>query len=574
MLDSPSIQKIAASLMTLDRHQPQTGPQSQERNPIHASVRPTVRTPNRVLCLKLKELPSSGFKRSHRLDASGSVSMKAVIEAFLKYSPRVQARPVERSSEKLTGAQGVTPHWVFIDIGSTSHLFHGEEGLMKSAMSLARDLGFGVQCAAADTPAGAQAFAIAHHEYICPPGEERERLKQLSLPLLLHLEGLEAWDKPSTVENLTAFFMMLGFKTLADLTRFTSSSLQERWGETGGTLWKRLNAQDRPQISPLLPTEPLEDYVHLDFPVSLVSLLLHQSQRSMDFLFARLQGRRLFAQKLTLILHCEYSKAQHRLEIEPKTPSRNRELFATLLENKLSELDLENPIRDFEMHIVPCPEKSQQLDFFEPRTTDFDKLQTLVSLLGQSSVKPGLYRIEPSVLPEKSWQLVNSAQETQTNETKTRLPMETVGAPKVPASLLSTAKGYAGSVDICSGSLGAAGAEARNAIAPAPRYGESVLRSPRPTRLLKKPLPLSIQELQRLKILSSHPIERLETAWWESDDEDFEGNAESACGRPCGDARSSWQKRDYYFAVSPEGQCLWIYQDLRSEEYFLHGYFD
>ncbi len=469
--------------------------------------------------------------------------MKAVVEAFLKYSPRVQSRPVAPLERGVL--HGNAPHWVFIDIGSTSHLFHGEEGLMRSAMSLARDLGFGVQCAAADTPAGAQAFAMAHHEFISPPGEERERLKELSLPLLLHLEGLEAWTKPSMVENLTAFFMMLGFKTIGDLSRFTAASLQERWGETGGLLWKRLNAQDRPAISPLLPTEPLEDYVHLDFPVSLVSLLLHQTQRSLDFLFARLQGRRLFAQKLTLILHCEYSKAQHKIEIEPKTPSRNRELFATLLENRLSELNLENPIRDFETHVIPCPEKSQQLDFFEPRTSDFDKLQTLMSLMGQSSVKPGLYKIEPSVLPEKSWHLVASPEEAYSPAAQ--------AAPEIPASLVS-------------------GSEAL-AIAPQPRYGESVMRAPRPTRLLKKPLPLSIEELQRLKILSNNPIERLESAWWESDadetDADANGCAEENCGR-----RSSWQKRDYYFAVSNEGQCLWIYQDLRTEEYFLHGYFD
>lgn len=542
MLASPSIHKIATSLMGQNTLQ----------------TRPTVKTPSRVLCLKLQELPSAGFKRTFK-----SVSMKAVIEAFLKYSPRVQARPVEKMAAELI--RPGTPHWVFIDIGSTSHLFHGEEGLIRSCMSLSRDLGFGVQCAAADTPAGAQAFAMAHHlsgrtaasdgsMYICPPGEERERLKQLSLPHLLHLEGLEPWAKPSTVENLTAFFMMLGFKTVGDLSRFTADSLQERWGETGGILWKRLNAQDRPTISALLPTEPLEDYVHLDFPVSLVSLLLHQTQRSLDFLFARLQGRRLFAQKLTLILHCEYSKAQHKIEIEPKTPSRNRELFATLLENKLGEISLENPIRDFEAHIVPCPEKSQQLDFFEPRSTDFDKLQTLLSLLGQSSVKPGLYKIEPSVLPEKSWQLVDSPEEADFSSAH----LKSAPGHQIPASLVS-------------GST--VGLEGGVAIAPQPRYGESILRAPRPTRLLKNPLPLSIQELQKLKILSSNPIERLESAWWESDDAYDGGGSSKESEENCG-RRSSWQKRDYYFAVSNDRQCLWIYQDLRTEEYFLHGYFD
>ena len=475
--------------------------------------------------------------------------MKAVVEAFLKYSPRVQARPVtapERSGMRLATEliTQLEPHFLFIDIASTSHLFHGEEGLMRSAAGLARDLGFGVQCAAADTPAGAQAFATAHQMYICPPGEERERLKELSLPLLLHLEGLEPWTKISTLENLTAFFMMLGFKTIGDLSRFTADSLKERWGEVGGLLWKRLNAQDHPVISALIPTEPLQDYVHLDFPVTLVSLLLHQAQKSLDFLFARLQGRRLFSQKLTLILHCEYSKTQHRIEIEPKTPSRNRELFATLLENRLGDLDLENPIRDFEMHIVPCPEKSHQLDFFEPRTTDDDKLQTLMSLLGQSSVQPGLYKIEPSILPEKSWQMVASPQLLYKPERPAKTVKKATAAAPVPASLI--------------------------AVASEPRYGENIMRAPRPTRLLKKPLPLSLYELRRLKILSQNPIERLESSWWETDEvaEGTESAAESAA------ESAQWQKRDYYFAVSSEGQCLWIYQNMLTQDYFLHGYFD
>jgi protein ImuB len=458
------------------------------------ALRPTVKSSSRILALKLEELPAAGFKRPAKVS-----SLKAVAEGFLKYSPRVQMRAP----------------WVFVDIASTSHLFHGEEGLMRSAMNLARDLGFGVQCAVADTPAGAQAFASAHPFYNCPPGEERDRLKELSLPLLLQLEGLEKWAKPSTVESIITFFMMLGFTKAGDLSRFTFSSLQERWGEVGGLLWKRLNAQDRPAISPLISTEPLQDYVHLDFPVSLVSLLLHQAQKSLDFLFARLQGRRLFAQKLTLTLHCEYSKAQHKILLEPNTPSRDRDLFVTLLERKLSDLNLENPIRDFEIHVIPCPERSQQLDFFEPRTTDQDKLQTLFSLLLQSSLTPGFYRIEPSILPERGWRLVASPSELY------RAEKEETKSPTL-------------------------------AVAPEPRYGESVMRAPRPTRLLRTPKSLTIEELQKIRILTTNPIERLEDAWWEKEH----------------------QSRDYYFAVSSEGQCLWIYQDPRTEEYFLHGYFD
>ncbi|RYZ76195.1 MAG: hypothetical protein EOP05_05730 [Proteobacteria bacterium] len=98
-------------------------------------------------------------------------------------------------------------------------------------------------------------------------------------------------------------------------------------------------------------------------------------------------------------------------------------------------------------------------------------------------------------------------------------------------------------------------------IAYEPVYGEQVSSAPRPTRLLKEPLPLTIEELGKLNILSNTPIERLEDAWWEDAEEH----------RMRGGIGS---RRDYYFAVSREGQCLWIFQDLITDEYFVHGYFD
>lgn len=509
MLASPSIQEIASALARTR----------------HLSQALNLPRTGRTLCLKLQALPSPGFKRRFT-DTEGSLA-----EAFLKYSPRVSTR---------ISREGAL--FVFIDIASTSHLFAGseeredspvpenfnpgEESLMRSAIRLARDLGFGAQCAVADTPVGAQAFATAQPGIIIPPGEERDRLKELSLPLLLHMEGVVSWDKNTAIESIITFFMMLGFRTIGDLSRFTAESFQERWSAIGSTLWKRLNAQDRQVISPLLPTEPLTDYAHLDFPVSLVSLLLHQVNKSLSFLFSRLQGRRLMARRLTLTLHCEYSNTQHKIDIEPVSPSRDRDLFLTLIENRLSHFDLENPVRDLEVHIDPVPEKSHQFDFFEPRVNDRDKVETLVNLLSQSNLQPGFYHIEPSLLPEGGWRVESSPHACDT-----------------AISLLSPRD-----IETCRDEE-----SETPAVLPRPHYGTPVMRAPRPTRLLKTPRPLPLDELEQIKILSHTPIERLEGHWWTSD---------------------GAIRRDYYFAVSPEGQCLWIYQDSRTEEYFLHGYFD
>jgi protein ImuB len=460
---------------------------------------------------------------------------------------------------------GPETHWIFLDVASTAHLFtvvdasvppslvastrhsnnsqSGEERLTLAAINLARDLGFSVQCAVADTPSGAQAFTMSHHEtrnpdeqlnlhagfIIIPPGEERERLKSLSLPHLLHLEGLEPWQKPATIESIVTFFMMLGFKSSGDLSRFSLASLQERWGSAGELLWQRLNSRDQQVVSPLLPTEPLEDYVHLDFPVSLVSLLLHQIEKSVEFLFARLQGRRFFASQLVLTLHCEYSQTRHKIVIEPNIPARDFGLFMTLLEDRLAKLNLDNPIRDLEMQIVPCPEKSRQLDFFEPRVSDSDKVLTLFSLLSQSSLQAGLYRIEPAILPEQGWELASSPEERE----------RAAIVPLTPQHF---------SVDERHGDDKGDG----SAITPQPFYGEAVMRAPRPTRVLREPLPLSLVDLEKMRVLSAHPIERFENGWWQ--------------GRTI--------TRDYFFAVSEGGECLWVFRDSRTQEYFLHGFFD
>jgi protein ImuB len=551
----------------------------------YAKSYPGTQDASRVLCLKLVESSNTfGMKTKKRTPAS-------IAETFLKFSPRL----VHRVSPSVDGGADVL--WLFVDIASTSHLFHGEEELAREACALAQVLGYGVQFSISDTPSGAQAFISAHPNTICPPGEEREHLKTLSLPLLVSLEGVQTWSqvgvRSSQIDQILTFFMMIGFKTVGDLAKLSSSSFHERWGHVGLLLWKRLNGLDTSVISPLLPTEPLEDYVHLDFPISLVSLLLRHSEKSLEYLFTRLQGRRLFASRLVFTFFCEYSGAQHRVVIEPNTPSRNLELFKTLLENRIGALSLENPIRDFELSVVPCAEKVPQMDFFEPRVTHADRLETLFSLLMQSSVKPGLFELQEAIMPEESWRIVNEAvvRPEEVTIRRQQILLEQAARAGVQMSLGDMNGDTAGesaanthspqtSVQRSSDSraLIVAGSSAlavdpnvnmnahmnmnvhvSNVATPSlaytPAYGAVVKAAPRPTRLLDHPLPLTIEELEQMKILSSTPIERLESAWWE-------------------DATPLPPRRDYYFAVSQEGQCLWIFQDPLTDEYFLHGYFD
>ncbi len=419
-------------------------------------------------------------------------------ETFLAFSPRVHYRE---------------PRWVFADVGSTSHLFGGEAGLLQEVQKLTRQFFPGASAAVADTPATAQVVTQVKPFYIVPPQHEPEELRELPLSALIHLEGLIAWRALPEVESLIDFFYSLGLKKIGELQNFSLPALRERWGETGATLWRRLHGRDRQVISPLLPTEPLTEYVHFDFAVGLLPLLLHSVERGLQRLFARLQGRGEFAAKVLLHLHCEYSGRYHLVEVKPVRAGRQLELYMKLIENRLAEIDLENPIKEFSIEIIPCSEKIQQLDFWEPREKDQDKLHALVSVLQQAQLTTGFLRPRSELMPEESWEL--TAEYTAPDLVEDEINVDGVALQLKPA------------------------------------YSSALNDAPRPSRLLPEPKRLSAAKVRRLKFVSPHPVERIEAGWWDTS-----------------------RGRDYYFVLSPEGQAMWIYHDRVENEYYLHGFFD
>ena len=402
---------------------------------------------------------------------------------------------------------------MFVDISSTAGLFGGEQQLLNEALTVSKDFYPNVTGAIADSPWSAQLFAKEKPSHISPPTQELKEISHLPLTRLHDLEGLIAWRSQSEVEDIVDFFHLLGIHRLGEIRNFQPESFRERWQETGTLIWKRLHGLDKQVISPLLPTDSLQDYVHLDFPVSLLSFLLHCMEKSLEKLMARLQGRGEFARKINLQLFCEYSGRCHLIELSPASPTRDLELFMKLLENKMADLSLDNPIKDYEIEIIPCAEKTQQLDFWEPRVSDQDRLQQLVSVFQQAQLQTGFLKPEDEILPEDSWTVTSLFEEDD--------PLQD-------------------DIEVSGASL-----QIRST------YSAPLREAPRPSRLLKKPKRLKDRDVKSLEFLSSQPIERIEHGWWESS-----------------------RGRDYYFAVSPKGQFLWVYFDRIENEYFLQGYFD
>lgn len=421
-----------------------------------------------------------------------------VAENFLVFSPRIHYRD---------------PGLVFIEISTTAPLFGGETELFKEASQLAREFFPETQGAIADSPAVAQLLCEERPFHIAKPNQELEEISEAPLHRLRDLEGLIAWSSTREVDQIVDFFTSLGIQKIGQLKQFEIDSLRERWNETGSLLWKRLHGLDRQVISALNPTESLEDYVYLDFSVSHLPFLLHCLEKSLLQLMRRLEGRRETAQKITLQLFCEYSGQCHMIELRPSSPCRDLELYLKLLENKLTEVSLDNPIKEFKVEVLSTSEKIQQLDFWEPRHREADKLNQAVSLFNQASLSTGFLSPRDEIFPENSWDVLD--------EFDDQLEVEDT-------------------IEISGQSLRVS-----------PAYSKALSSSPRPSLLLKTPKLLSKREVNRLQFLSTHPIERLEGAWWE-------------------DTRG----RDYFFAISPEGQFLWVYYDRIEQEHFLHGYFD
>lgn len=401
----------------------------------------------------------------------------------------------------------------------------GEDRLLEKAKALALQISPACRWAIADHPAVAQVLSELQPGLISPEGEDVQSLRSLPIQALRHLEGLKAWPKIRQVEHIIMFFQNIGIHHIEQILFFDPPSFRERWGELGLSIWKRLHGREDQSLSPLIPDLPLTTYAYFDDPLSLLPLLMPRISQSLRLLFLRIEARGRFAKSIGLRLHCEYSDHQHFLMVEPVSPSRDQNLFEGLIEKKLSELDLENPIREFEIEISDVPEKIQQMDFFAPRDLSEDRWKRLISFARQAQIEVGFLEVQPKHFPEESFELKSDWPAVFSQDDIVERIEEAIQVKSV--------------------------------------YAKGLLKAPRPSLLLEEPLPLTAEQFGQYRKLSFFPLERIDASWW-------------ARLKPNADERKThWGKyRDYYFALSEEGQLVWIYQDRETKDFYLHGYFD
>lgn len=515
-------------------------------------------------------LPQEQTAKSHRdrvlaieFGVLDPIWIELLSDVLMQFSPRLTHRTTRLNT------------WFFLDLGTNSNWvsrrFGSEAKLLEALFQKLNSLDLNqrdptrltadphgtsperhIKACIADTAPAAQALASLYTLWISRPGQANEDLDQLPLQAISQLEGVTAWEHPARVDQMVNFFSLLGFHTLGDLRAFTPSALHERWGIMGDLLYRRLQANaglDPQPIAPYIPTDSLRSFVHLDFPVSIMSLLLHEVEGALKRLLARLEGRRLLARRVRLKMRCEWRGShfdhqrgghEHVFSIEPSTATRDLRFFRVLLENRLEKIELLNPIQDLEIEVDPVPERETQEDFFDHASSDENKLAVLISLLSQEGAQAGFAETRDEVWPENTW-YVNS-------DVASRTPQQN---PQISAGEIAHS---------ASGLLDETG------FAPRFAYGRELPHAPRPTLLLRQPRLLSQDELADLHFYSSHPVERLEHGWW----------VEDRAGPKITDWASGLKvpRRDYYVARDRSGRNLWLFQENTFGRFYLHGAFD
>ena len=97
----------------------------------------------------------------------------------------------------------------------------------------------------------------------------------------------------------------------------------------------------------------LKNHEQLDFAVSQVPYLLFRIERSFKQQMMMLKAKNGKVREVQLRLICEYGEEEQLIKVAPYSSESSDEQIFKLLEHQISYIDLSNPIREFELVILP-----------------------------------------------------------------------------------------------------------------------------------------------------------------------------------------------------------------------------
>lgn len=449
-----------------------------------------------------------------------------------KISPLVAIETLEK--RPWAGRMLNEPDTLFCDLSGVTHLFADQGGVFAATHRVLREFGLTAKLAIAENAAAA--WALAHYH----PERDFQSLDSADLNAV-PVEGLR-------IETETKHTLgRLGIETIGALLRLPRSGLASRLGTS---LMQRIAEVLGEREVSLAVHHPEVDYraVHeLEYASDDLQLLGDRVERLTVDLTSQLREQRRGAVRV----HCQLDLVEHtprELTIGLFAPTQDEMHLAGLIQCSLESIRLPSLVTKLTLRVLQSGSmRTQQQGLFAESTSELDpqsvSAQRLARLVDSLSTRLGAdavlgIRLSENPLPEKAYRTY------RLTDYRTRRALKRLPAKKI-ARRTSSKSGT--------------------------RYRPPAQTDARrrPLKLLRRPVPLhpvaggdSREKLDhdpvafRLdrdvhRIASCWGPERIESGWWEGPS----------------------VRRNYYRVETTGGRVWWIFQDINSRDWFLHGRF-
>ena len=465
-----------------------------------------------------------------------------------RISPLVAIEPHRKRA--LAGQTLPDPETLFCDLAGITHLFDDEAGVLAEAHRCLNEFGYTAKLAIADNAAAA--WAHAHYntknDFIAT-----DNLNDLQS---LHVCALRL--ETETYHTISR----LGIETIGSLLRLPRGGLARR---LGADLVRRI-AEVLGEIEVPLDAYHPEPEHHcrqeLEYPTDDLQIIAHRITLLSEQIVAGLAG----SDRGVLRVLCQLNlteRAPLTTTIGLFAPTLDVQHLGGLIHSSIESLRIPSAVKSIELGVVQSgPLRTQQQSLFaeDAFSVDGDSVaqQSLARLDDSLSIRLGRQavlgvRLTDNPLPEKAYRTY-SLTDHRTRKSLRRLPAKA----RPPRRAESRP------------------AESRPTSFRQPN-GHHAFRSPgrqdarrRPLKLLRKPVPLLVAEVSRSsrsdqrdalpafrannrlhRVVFHWGPERIETAWWDGPS----------------------VRRDYFRIETDSGHLWWVFQDLKSGQWFLHGRF-